>query len=927
MTAIENYIVKYCVSEGNGLGRVKNKKSTLKRLKDMLVEPMLDTSVTFAQYVALDQDAKLIKKSAPGYWLAAHFTDGRRKLTHQLFRSMIVLDLDYIKVSQLDYIRMGFAGINQYYYIMHTTRAHCPERPRVRVIIPADREMDATETNAITRLLSLQLADDPDEAIEIPDLVSFRYNQAMFKPSISRGQEYWMEDNESGVILDVDAFLEAHPGWDDYTLLPYQEAEKQRGVSDPEKKMENPRDKAGILGAWCRTYDIEDAIASFLSDIYEPGTSETETRYSYSPGSGSNGAVVYDDGLFLHSNHGTDPAEGLHNSFDLVRLHLYGHLDSKSPANTSPGNLPSFKAMKTFAEADVAVNAELYAHMADEFDEDEDGEDEPEAPAPKPKPKPKKATDLDDLLGPPPGDDDDEDDGPENPADMFDAEEGEDDPEDDPPKSSKKTKKKSDMSWTANFRRKANGELEPVLNNITLICENDTRLASAIGYNEFTMDPVCLKQIRASKIALPSSRLNAREKKVGRKWEDADDASIKLLTSANEARHGFETDFAAQAVQDAVLIAGRKNRIHPVKNFITGHWETWKANGSQTGFIEQLAQTYLGCPDTIFHRESSRMFLIAAVARIYEPGCKFDQILVLQGPTGGGKSTFLRHLAGEFFSEFAVDIEKTDRTVEAMRGNWFLEVAEFAKVKGDNNMLKNFLSSASDTIRLAYGKREITFPRQSVMTASSNDDDYLSDPTSVRRFWVWITKTCRALKIDQTLLMANLSNIWGEAYQAYLDMRAAQPDGELWLDLHTEEAVAEQESIAEGSRKQTATEQIAEVIETWLDSRHLAHEVILGDDGFAVVDGDERVMQRNMVTPRDAFEAVRNDIALVPYRHADTRTYGKALKMIPGWTELQKCNRHGQKSVWFYRVYDGPEWLEEGQTTRPERTTAADLLG
>ena len=103
---IEDYNVKYCVNVGNGLGRVKNKKSTSKRLKDMLVEPMVDTSVTFAQYMALDQNSKLTKKSAPGYWLAAHFRDGRRKLDHQLFRSMCVLDLDYVTINQLDHIRM-----------------------------------------------------------------------------------------------------------------------------------------------------------------------------------------------------------------------------------------------------------------------------------------------------------------------------------------------------------------------------------------------------------------------------------------------------------------------------------------------------------------------------------------------------------------------------------------------------------------------------------------------------------------------------------------------------------------------------------------------------------------------------------------------------------------------------------------------------
>ena len=923
MTAIENYIVKYCVNVGNGLGRVKNKKSTLKRLKDMLAEPMVDTSVTFAQYMALDQDAKLTKKSAPGYWLAAHFREGRRKLDHQSFRSMIVLDLDYVKIGQLDHIRMGFAEINQYYWIMHTTRAHCPEKPRVRVIIPADRQMDATETNAITRLISMQLADDPDEAIEIPDLVSFRYNQAMFKPSISRGQEYWLEDNPAGVILDVDAFLAEHEGWEDYTLLPYQEAEKQRGVVDPNRKMEHPHEKPGIIGAWCRTYDVEEAIAEFLSDVYVPGTSDTETRYTFAYGTGSNGAVVYDDGLFLHSNHGSDPAEGLHNSFDLVRLHKFGHLDDKAPANTSPGNMPSYKAMIKFAEDDADVSAEMFAHLADDFDDDDDEEEEAESPEAE-----QDDDDLNDLLGPPPTDDEESEEDDDKPYDMADDFDDDDDgPDDTPPKDDKKkAKKKADMSWTANFRRKANGALEPVLNNIALICENDSRLASAIGYDEFTMDPVCLKQIRASKIKLPSQPLTRREKKVGRKWTPEDDASVKYIGSANEQRLGYSTDFSSQAIQEAVLIAGHHNKIHPVRDFLWECHRRWVAAGSPTGFIESLSRTYLHTPDTIFHRHSSRLFLIGAVARIFEPGCKFDQMLILRGDTGGGKSTFLRNLAGGFFSEFRVDLDRLDRTVEQMRGNWFLEMAEMAKARGDNNLLKDFLSAGSDTIRLAYGKREVKYERQSVMAATSNDDDFLSDPTSVRRFWVCITDTHEEFQIDQKMLKANLHLIWGEALQAYLDMRKEEPVEELHLGLQDKDAIKEQRIIAQGNRKQTATESIAEVIEEWLDARHLANEVILGEDGFPEDDDDERVLWRNMVSPRDVFEALRHDPVLQAYRNADARTYSKALRMVPGWREVPKCRRHGQNTVWFVRNDVGDLWVEAPGRNAPAAQSEIDDL-
>jgi hypothetical protein len=106
---------------------------------------------------------------------------------------------------------------------------------------------------------------------------------------------------------------------------------------------------------------------------------------------GSNGAAVYDGGLFLHSNHGTDPIEGQANAWDLARIHLYGHLDKDAPANTSPMNLPSAKAMKKLADNDPGVKAERLATLVPDSEWDDDEDEEP-------------IDDFEDLLGPPPED-------------------------------------------------------------------------------------------------------------------------------------------------------------------------------------------------------------------------------------------------------------------------------------------------------------------------------------------------------------------------------------------------------------------------------------------------------------------------------------------------------------------------------------------
>jgi hypothetical protein len=212
------------------------------------------------------------------------------------------------------------------------------------------------------------------------------------------------------------------------------------------------------------------------------------------------------------------------------------------------------------------------------------------------------------------------------------------------------------------------------------------------------------------------------------------------------------------------------------------------------------------------------------------------------------------------------------------------------------------------------------------MAATSNDDDFLSDPTSVRRFWVWVTDTGEEYQIDQDLLLKNLPYIWGEAFQAYLDLRAAQPRGELHLGLQDHEAIMEQRRIAEGNRKQTATETISEVISDWLEEEFAANEVLVDADGFAMDDADDRRMVRNMVSPRDVFEALRHDPVLASYRNADARTYAKALRLIERLTELPKSRRHGQNSVWFSCNGGTERWVEKAAGMNPQAETETDDL-
>ena len=151
--------------------------------------------------------------------------------------------------------------------------------------------------------------------------------------------------------------LAPHPDWRDFSTLP--QGAREKSSRPTAAKAEVPTEKRGIVGDWCRTYDVEEAIEKFLPDIYGPGDChETgKPRYTYLKGSAANGVVVEDGGLFIYSHHGTDPCgERLCNSFDMVRLHLFGHLDAAIHDPDLPiTSYPSYKAMVEFAAEDEGV--------------------------------------------------------------------------------------------------------------------------------------------------------------------------------------------------------------------------------------------------------------------------------------------------------------------------------------------------------------------------------------------------------------------------------------------------------------------------------------------------------------------------------------------------------------------------------------------
>ena len=270
------------------------------------------TSETVDEYRAMGKDERDAAKDR-GSFVGGFLKDGRRKAVNVECRSLITHDVD----SPEPDFQERFLNECRYAAVLYSTHSHTPDRPRYRVVIALAEDIPPERYAAVSRYLAAEFG------IEQYDPVSFVTNQLMHWPSTPRDGDYVYEVIDKP-FLNADEYLAAHPGWQDHSDLPVSKRE-QNNRSPGGKEQEDPLTKEGIVGTFCRTYSIQDAISKFLSGVYAP--SAVEGRYDYIPGEGSCGVVVYDD-KFAFSHHATDPAGGrLSNAFDLVRWHRFGDED------------------------------------------------------------------------------------------------------------------------------------------------------------------------------------------------------------------------------------------------------------------------------------------------------------------------------------------------------------------------------------------------------------------------------------------------------------------------------------------------------------------------------------------------------------------------------------------------------------------------
>lgn len=318
------------------------------------------TQESQAEYAAWPKARRDECKDTGGF-VGGRLKGGRRKGTAVASRRLLTLDFDYIPEGtdpwQVVVLVLGCAAV------LYSTHSHTPKSPRLRMVIPLSRDVTPDEYEAVARRVAA------DISMDMIDDTSFESARLMYNASCSYDAEYRYEVNDEP-WLDPDEQLMRYTDWTDPTQWPTssRKAEAHKRVA---AKQGYPLAKSGIIGAFCRVYDIPAAIETFLPETYLQ--CEGKDRYTFAGGSTSGGLVMYEEGLFAYSHHGTDPISGkLVNAFDLVRLHMFGDLDDEVPSETAIADMPSQKAMAKFALEDEGVRAELeatrVAEIKGEFD-------------------------------------------------------------------------------------------------------------------------------------------------------------------------------------------------------------------------------------------------------------------------------------------------------------------------------------------------------------------------------------------------------------------------------------------------------------------------------------------------------------------------------------------------------------------------------
>lgn len=759
------------------------------------------TQESIDEYNRMKKDEQSEVKDVGGF-VGGYLKEGKRRKGYVMNRSMLTLDIDFADENMHEIIDLFFDKA----YALYSTHKHRPTNPRLRLVVPLKRHVDGDEYEAVARRVAESIG------IDYFDDTTYEPHRLMYWPSTSADAEYYFTYADEP-FLDPDEVLNSYKDWKDPLEWPYSERESA-SYNRLADKQGDPHEKPGLVGAFCRAYDIQDVIEHFLSDVYER---YDDTRFTYIGGSTAGGLVTYENGKFAYSHHGTDPAGGeLCNSFDLLRIHKFGLQDEDLPEDTPITRLPSYKAMQNLAQNDseVKINmiAERYENAEDEFSEYID-----------------------------------------------------------------KEAKKDKYKWATQLEVDKSGSVLATTTNIGLILRNDENLKGKIAYDEFNTR-MCIKG------ATPWSSEDTIAY-----WRDKDDAGLRNYL---EKEHGI---YNRAKTDDAVNEIALENAFHPVREYL----DQLEWDGVER--LDTLFIDYLGTDDSELNRAVTRKAFTAGVARIYQPGVKFDYMTTLYGKQGHGKSTLLSYMGGDWFSDSLSEVTGKG-AYEALQGKWLIEMAELsATKKAEVEAIKHFISKQVDSFRVAYGRHNEDFPRQCVFFGTTNNSDFLRDDTGGRRFWtISIDKNNARKDVQELRDSALVAQMWAEAKHRYNNNEALYLPANLEAEMNDRQATHTEDDYLEG------------IIEAFINTKIPAcwRDLDVDTKRQYIQSGNEDILPkeandaeweyRDRVSPVEVWcECLGNDRSKFP--KAEQFRIKSAIKSMKGWEPYTQAVRGRLK---FGKGYD-----------------------
>ena len=300
-----------------------------------------------------------------------------------------------------------------------------------------------------------------------------------------------------------------------------------------------------------------------------------------------------------------------------------------------------------------------------------------------------------------------------------------------------------DQHWLSQCIKDVKGKPLPILANAYIALKHDPAVRDALAYDEMACTAMLMHQI-----GVPMGG----ELEVPRPLTDKDVDDIQKLL-----QHAGLDRICREPVHSAINCHAREHGYHPLRDYL----ESLSWDGKPRANVWLI--TKLGAENADYVHMIGQMFLISMVARIFEPGCKADHMLVLEGPQGALKSTACQVLGGEWFSDGLPDITAGKEASQHLRGKWLIEVAEMhAYSRAEASLLKSFISRQVERYRPAYGRLEVHERRQCLFIGTTNKETYLRDETGGRRFW-----PVKCGEIDIEGLAADRDQLFAEAIYLY----------------------------------------------------------------------------------------------------------------------------------------------------------------